>query len=85
MVLEMVYYEAEPSQTVLDEALSFVQRAVNLDDQEAFCHLAVARVRLARREYALALIACEAAVTNIQCSGQLRASRSPCSAMVPTH
>jgi hypothetical protein len=80
----MVYYEAEPSQTVLDEALSFVQRAVNLDDQEAFCHLAVARVRLARREYALALIACEAAVTNIQCSEQLRASRSPCSAMVPT-
>jgi tetratricopeptide (TPR) repeat protein len=84
MVLEMVYYEAEPSQTVLDEALSFVQRAVDLDDQEAFCHLAVARVPLARREYALALIACEAAVTNIQCSGQLRASRSPCSAMVPT-
>jgi len=62
MVLEMVYYEAEPSQTVLDEALRLVQRAVSLDDQEAFCHLAVARVRLARREYALALIACEAAL-----------------------
>ncbi|NJN40183.1 MAG: tetratricopeptide repeat protein [Gammaproteobacteria bacterium] len=62
MVLEMVYYEAEPSQTVLDEALRLVQRAVFLDDQEAFCHLAVARVRLARREYALALIACEAAL-----------------------
>jgi TolB-like protein/DNA-binding winged helix-turn-helix (wHTH) protein len=62
MVLEMVYYEAEPSQTVLDEALELVQRAVSLDDQEAFCHLAVARVRLARREYALALIACEAAL-----------------------
>ncbi len=62
MVLEMVYYEAEPSQPVLDEALRLVQRAVTLDDQEAFCHLAVARVRLARREYALALIACEAAL-----------------------
>ena len=62
MILDMVYYEAEPSQTVLDEALRLVQRAVNLDDQEAFCHLAVARVRLARREYALALIACEAAL-----------------------
>ena len=62
MVLEMVYYDAEPSQSVLDEALRLVQRAVSLDDQEAFCHLAVARVRLARREYALALIACEAAL-----------------------
>ena len=58
MVLEMVYYEAEPSQAVLDEALRLVQRAVSLDDQEAFCHLAVARVRLARQEYALALLAC---------------------------
>jgi TolB-like protein/DNA-binding winged helix-turn-helix (wHTH) protein/Tfp pilus assembly protein PilF len=62
MVLEMVYYEADPSQTVLEEALRLVQKAVSLDDQEAFCHLAVARVRLARREYALALIACEAAL-----------------------
>jgi TolB-like protein len=62
IVLEMVYYEAEPSQTVLDEALCLVQKAVTLDGQEAFCHLAVARVRLARREYALALIACEAAL-----------------------
>jgi TolB-like protein/DNA-binding winged helix-turn-helix (wHTH) protein/Tfp pilus assembly protein PilF len=62
MVLEMVYYDAEPSQADLDEALRLVQRAVSLDDQEVFCHLAVARVRLARKEYALALIACEAAL-----------------------
>ncbi len=63
MVLEMVYFDAEPSQSVLDEALSLAQSAVALDDQEAFCHLAVARVHLARREFALALIACEAAIT----------------------
>jgi TolB-like protein/tetratricopeptide (TPR) repeat protein len=62
MMLEMVYFDAEPSQTSLDEALELVQRAVTLDDQEAFCHLAVARVRLARREYALALASCEAAL-----------------------
>ena len=62
MVLEMVYFDAEPSEKRTDEALELAQRAVTLDDQEAFCHLAVARVQLARREYALALAACEAAL-----------------------
>ncbi len=62
MILEMIYFDAEPSQIALDEALRLVQRAVSLDNQEAFCHLAVARVQLARREYALALAACESAL-----------------------
>jgi hypothetical protein len=62
MVLEMVYFDAEPSQTVLDKALHVAQRAVALDDQEAFCHMAVARVHLARREYALGLAGFEAAL-----------------------
>ena len=62
IVLDMVYYEAEPSDAQLDEALGLAQTAVELDDQESFCHLAIARVRLARREYALALIAYEAAL-----------------------
>ncbi len=62
IVFEMVYYDGEPTQSALDEALRLVKRAVSLEEQEAFCHLAVARVRLARREYALALIACETAL-----------------------
>ena len=63
MALEMAYFDAEPLQQVLDEALCLAQRAVTLDDQEAFCHLAVARIHLTRREYALGLAACEAALT----------------------
>ena len=62
IVLEMVYFDAEPSRSMLDEALDLALRAVALDDQEAFCHLAVARVQLARREYALALAACDSAL-----------------------
>ena len=62
MILEMVYFDAAPSTAVLDEALDLVERATALDDQEAFCHLAVARVRLARCEYALAIVACELAL-----------------------
>jgi tetratricopeptide (TPR) repeat protein len=62
LVLDMVYFDAEPSSAALEEALHLAQRAVTLDDQEAFCHLAVARVRLARQEYALAVTACESAL-----------------------
>lgn len=62
IVLEMVYFDAEPSQTALDEALGLAQRAVSLDDKEGFCHLAMARVHLARREYPLAITACETAL-----------------------
>ena len=62
MILEMVYFDAEPSQAALDEALRLAQRAVSLDDKEAFCHLALARVHLARKEYALAMTACEVAL-----------------------
>ena len=62
IALEMTYFDAEPSQGKLDEALDLAQRAVALDDQESFCHLAVARIHLARREYSLGLAGCEAAL-----------------------
>jgi TolB-like protein len=58
VVLEMVYFDAAPSREVLDEALSIAKKAVWLDDRDAFCHLAVARVHLARREYEEALAEC---------------------------
>ncbi len=62
ILLEMVYFDAAPSRAVLDEALRLAQKAVTLDDQECFCHLAVARIHLARREYALGLAECERAL-----------------------
>lgn len=58
VVLEMVYFDAAPSHELLDEALAIAKTAVALDDKDAFCHLAVARVHLARREYREALAAC---------------------------
>jgi TolB-like protein len=58
VVLEMVYFDAMPTRESLDEALSIARTAVALDDKDAFCHLAVARVHLARREYSDALAHC---------------------------
>ncbi len=57
-VLEMVYFDAAPTPEALDEALALAKRAVALDDRDAFSHLAVARVLLARREYGEALARC---------------------------
>lgn len=56
IILEMVYFDA--TRGALDEALSIARTAVSLDDKDAFCHLAVARVHLARREYREALAEC---------------------------
>ncbi len=58
VVLEMVYFDAAPAPAALDEALALAQRAVALDDRDAFAQLAVARVLLARREYGEALARC---------------------------
>jgi adenylate cyclase len=58
VVLEMVYFDATPTRESLDEALSIARTAVSLDDKDAFSHLAVARVHLARREYREALAEC---------------------------
>lgn len=58
IVLEMVYFDATPTRESLDEALSIARTAVSLDDKDAFSHLAVARVHLARREYREALAQC---------------------------
>lgn len=58
VVLGMVYFDVAPTRESLGEALSIAKTAVSLDDKDAFCHLAVARVYLARREYREALAAC---------------------------
>lgn len=58
VVLEMVYFDATPTREALDEALALAKAAAALDDRDAFAHLAVARVCLARREYDEALARC---------------------------
>ncbi len=62
MILEMVYFDARPAPDALDEALRLAQAAVSLDPEDAFCHMALGRVHIARREYELGLTSCEAAL-----------------------
>ncbi|MEX0965322.1 MAG: tetratricopeptide repeat protein [Pseudohongiellaceae bacterium] len=51
VVLGMVYWDTEPSQALLDQALSACNRALSLDRQNATFHSLKARVHLARCEY----------------------------------
>lgn len=62
IVLEMVYFEGPLEQARLDEALELALRAVACDDQDAQAFFSLGRVRLARREYELAIDALEEAV-----------------------
>jgi TolB-like protein len=62
IVLEMVYFEGPLDRARLDEALDLASRAVAFDDQDAQAFFALGRVRLARREYELAIDALEEAV-----------------------
>ena len=59
----MVYWNAEASPQLLDEALAAADRALELDDQNAVFHVLKARVQMARREYAGALTESEMAIT----------------------
>jgi adenylate cyclase len=61
-VLQMVYFDSLPTSESLDEALAIARRAASLDERDAFAHLAVARVHLARREYDDALAECRASI-----------------------
>lgn len=62
IVLEMVYFDGPLDQARLDEALELAERAVACDDQDAQAFFSLGRVRLARREYELAIDALEEAV-----------------------
>lgn len=62
MILEMVYFDAAPAQTALDEALRLARSAAALDAEDAFCLMALGRVYIARREYEMGQAACKAAV-----------------------
>ena len=62
MVLGMVYYDVEPTTEILDEALSHAHQGIAIDEKDAWAHLAIGRVYLARCEYESALAHCETAV-----------------------
>lgn len=62
MVLEMVYFEGDLDRCRMDEALELALRGVDCDDQDAGTFFSLGRVRLARREYELAIDALEEAL-----------------------
>lgn len=62
MILEMVYFEGARDQSRLDEALDLARQGVACDDQDAQAFFSLGRVRLARREYELAIDALEQAI-----------------------
>jgi tetratricopeptide (TPR) repeat protein len=58
----MVYWDTEPTERLLDEALAASQTALEIDDQNAVFYALKARVRLARREYQNAVAENEIAI-----------------------
>ncbi len=67
IVLSMVYFESAVNQGDMDEALTLALKAVALDDQDANSYFTLGRVRLARREYRLAIDALEQALALNPC------------------
>lgn len=62
IVLGMVYFDAATDDARMDEALAAAERAIELDDQDANSYFTLGRVRLARREYDLAIDALQYAL-----------------------
>ncbi|MCZ6590530.1 MAG: adenylate/guanylate cyclase domain-containing protein [Alphaproteobacteria bacterium] len=62
VVLGMVYWDTEPGDALLDEALAAANQALAIDDQNAVFYMIMARTALARRDYTGSLAGNEAAV-----------------------
>jgi class 3 adenylate cyclase/tetratricopeptide (TPR) repeat protein len=62
IVLSMVYFDADPDNALLEEALAMAKRAVELDDQDANSYISIGRVHQARRDYDLAIEAAQYAL-----------------------
>jgi hypothetical protein len=65
IVLSMVYFDATPDETRMNEALAAALRAIELDDQDANSYFTIGRVHLARCEYGLAIDACNTRLSSI--------------------
>ena len=62
IVLGMVYWDTEPGDALLDEALAAANQALAIDDQNAVFYMIMARTALARRDYTGSLAGNEVAV-----------------------
>jgi TolB-like protein len=62
IVLSMVYFDADPDDERLSEAVAIAKQGVALDDQDALTHFSFGRALLARRAYGDALAELETAV-----------------------
>lgn len=55
MVLSMIYFDADPADAYLSEAVALARRSVELDDRDALAHFAHGRALLVRQAYQEAL------------------------------
>ncbi len=62
IVLGMLYYDVEAEPVALDEALALARLGVEIDDKDAWAHLAVGKIHSSRKEYELSLAECETAI-----------------------
>lgn len=62
IVLSMIYFDADPEDERLNEAVTIARRGVELDDQDALTHFAYGRALLAKKAYQDALAELESAV-----------------------
>jgi TolB-like protein len=63
IVLSMIYFDAEPEESLLDEAVELARTAAQLDEQDAMIRFVYGRALLARRSYTDALSQLEMAVS----------------------
>ncbi|MBL4719667.1 MAG: tetratricopeptide repeat protein, partial [Alphaproteobacteria bacterium] len=70
IILRAVYFEADLTPDMLEEANTAVRRALEIDDQDAVAHFAAGRVLLACREYDGALRELETAIDLNPCLAQ---------------
>jgi TolB-like protein/DNA-binding winged helix-turn-helix (wHTH) protein/Tfp pilus assembly protein PilF len=62
IVLSMVYFEAEPNDERLNEAVALARKAIELDDQDGLLRFMYGRALLARKAYGDALAELEVAI-----------------------
>lgn len=62
IVLSMLYFDVEPDDAQLNEAVALARRGVELDDRDALTHFGYGRALLARKAYRDALAEFESAV-----------------------
>lgn len=70
MVISAVYFDADPTPELLDEALRVARLSAELDDKDAVAHFAVGRVHLARGEYSQSIAELQTSIGLNPCLAQ---------------